>query len=62
MKKGGTFLLIANDFWEFEDWEDESQKGSSRVAEKRVGEGDATVEARKFLKYEEAQTTLHAGH
>ena len=32
-----------------EGGEDESQKEGSRVAEKRVGEDNGTVEARKFL-------------
>ena len=41
--------MIANDFWKPGNGEDESQKKGSRVAEKRVGEDNETVEARKFL-------------
>jgi len=46
--------MIASGFWKLEDWEDESQRGSSRVSEKSVGEGDGTVEARKFLNMRSA--------
>jgi len=41
--------MIASGVWKLEVGEDESQRGSSRVSEKSVGEGDGTVKARKFL-------------
>jgi len=46
--------MIASGFWKLEVGEDESQRGSSRVSEKSVGEGDGTVEARKFLNMRNA--------
>ena len=42
-------FVIANDFWELGNEEDESRKKVREVAEKRVGEDNGIVEARKFL-------------
>jgi len=42
-------LVIANGFWEPGSEEDKSRKKVREVAEKRAGEDNGTVEARKFL-------------
>ena len=47
-------FVIANDFWELGNEEDESRKKVREVAEKRAGEDNGTVEARKFLNIRKA--------
>jgi len=42
-------FVIANGFWEPGSEEDESRKKFREIAEKRAGEDNGTVEARKFL-------------